>query len=63
MMRSGTLPGKRVLDDVRGCVSGRERDGDHECGGRKTQEAKNNRLPAPPRQLFFEDGNAALAMR
>ena len=52
-----------LLDDVRGRVRGRERDGDDEVGRREPEQAQHERLAAPARQQLLEHRDAALAVR
>ncbi len=54
---------ERVLDDVRGGVRGRERDGDDEVRGRESEQAQDERLAAPSRQVLLEHREAALPVR
>ena len=52
-----------LLDDVRGRVGGRQRDGDDEVGRGEAEQAEDERLAAPARQQLLEHRDAALAVR
>jgi hypothetical protein len=51
---------ERVLDQVRGGVRGRQRDGDHEARGREAEQAEDDDLPLPARKEILEHQDAAL---
>ena len=54
---------ERILDDVRGRVRRRERDGDDESGRGETQQDQHQQFAAPARQQLLEDRDAALSVR
>lgn len=52
-----------ILDQVRGCIGGRQRHGDHEIGGREAKQDQNGDLAAPSRQQLRQHGNRTRTMR
>ena len=53
---------ERVVDDVLGRVGGRQRDRDHEVGGREPEQDQDQRLALPAGQQLLEQRDAALAV-
>ncbi len=62
-LRLEEMVNERVLDDVRGGVGGRERDGDDEVGGDEPEERQHEELPLPAREQMFEHRDGAFAVR
>ena len=54
---------ERVLDQMRGGVGGRQRDGDDEARGREAEQAQDDDLALPARKEILEHQDAALAVR
>ena len=50
----------RILNGVLGGVGGRERHGDDEVSGRKTQQDKDQQFALPAMQKILEHGDGAL---
>src|SRR4051794_18360511 len=54
---------KRITDDVRGRIRGRQCGGDDEVGGGEPEQTENEGLAAPPWQQLLEHRDAALPVR
>ena len=54
---------QRILDQMRRGVGRRQRDRDHEVGGRESEQTEDEHLALPAREQTLEDEDAALPVR